>query len=229
MTFSKNSDFIEQNKIIGISVGKSAPEQLHNKILINFDDFQGELHLAFHHNLTFSEIFEYPDMYIWGFPIGIHESRLKALAARCVKVIKNIGKQDIPYAIEYKGKRKFNKDGIYSSYTSGDEYGVTCATFILTLFESVGLEILDWKNWESRTKEDSEWFLKLIRLIEIERNRGRLTMSEEHLSNLKSEQNCQKIRPEEIFAINYCSELPMTFICSSTIGKNVRQYLISLS
>ncbi len=228
MMFLKNSNFIEHNKIIGISVGKSSPDQLHNKILINFDDFQGELHLQFHHNLIFSDSFDSPNMYIWGFPSGIPESRLKALVARCIKVINNIDKQDIPYAIEYKGKRKFDKEGVYSSYTSGDEYGVTCATFILTLFESVGLEILDWKNWESRDEEDKVWFLKLIRLIEIQKAKGNLEITDEHLANLKSEENCQKIRPEEIYSIVHCSNHPMKFMCSSSIGEIVRKHLISL-
>ena len=54
MNLVHNSDFLQSEKIIGISVGKSAPDQLHNKLLINFNNIQGELHLEFHHTLTFS-------------------------------------------------------------------------------------------------------------------------------------------------------------------------------
>lgn len=228
MSLVHNSDFLQSEKIIGISVGKSAPDQLHNKLLINFNDVQGELHLEFHHTLTFSETFEHPEMYIWDIPSTIPESRLKSLAARCIKVIKNLDYQDIPYAIEYKGRRKFDKEGIYNSYSTGDEYGVTCATFILTLFDSVGINLLDWHNWEERL-EDKVWFSKLIRLIEYHRYRGDLEMSEDHLNNLKSEENCKKIRPEEVFVSAYCNDLPMKFLCSSTMGTNIRNYLIGLS
>lgn len=228
MNLVHNSDFLQSEKIIGISVGKSAPDQLHNKLLINFNNVQGELHLEFHHILTFSETFENPEMYIWDIP-AIPESRLKSLAARCIKVIKNIEFQDVPYAIEYKGRRKFDKEGIYNSYSSGDEYGVTCATFILTLFDSVGIDLLDWQNWENRDDEDNEWFTRLIRIIEIERGRGRLLMSDEHFNNLKSEENCKKIRPEEVFASVFCNNLPINFLCSSTMGTNIRNYLIGLS
>ena len=167
-------------------------------------------------------------MYIWEFPKGIHESRLKALAARCIKVIKLIGKQDIPYAFEYKGKRNFDKEGVYSTYNSGDEFGVTCSTFILTLFESVGIEVLDWRNWEVRVSEDLDYFRRFIRLVRIYKEKGLIEMSDEHFQNLESEENCKKIRPEEIFAAAYCSNLPMNFLCSSEIGKKIRTYTLKL-
>lgn len=228
MSFQKNDSFRHSNQLIGISVGKSSDTTLHNKLLINFDGVCGELHLEYHHKMTFSETFDSPNDYIWGPPVDIHPSRLKALAARCLKIIKNQDKQEIPYAIEYKGKRKFDKEGIYNSYSQGSEYGVTCATFILTIFESVGLDIIDWKNWENRP-EDKVWFDGLIRTIEIGRIRGWFNISDEHLENLRSEEHCKKIRPEEIHSIVYCNSYPMKFECSSAIGKYIRNYLLKVS
>ncbi len=227
MSFHKNDSFYNSNQLIGISIGKSSPTTLHNKLLINFEGTFGELHLAFHHDLRFSDTLEESSQYIWDIPIGIPISRLKALAAKCVKIIKNMGKQEIPYAIEYKGKRKFDKEGIYNSYFDTSEYGVTCSTFILTIFESVGLEIIDWKNWQNRN-EDQEWFNNLIRLINIERWKKTVIMSDEHFNNLRSEQNCKKIRPEEIFSIVYCNSYPMKFSCSSSIGSHIRNYVLQI-
>lgn len=228
MSFHKNDSFATSSQIIGISVGKSSNTNLHNKLLINFDGICGELHLEYHHKMTFSNIFDLSNKYIWGSPIGIHSSRLKALAARCIKIIKNKDIQEIPYAIEYKGRRKFDEDGIYNSYYNGSDYGVTCATFILTIFESVGLDIIDWKNWIDRP-EDEAWFDSLIKTMEIGKARGWFKLSDEHLENLRSEKNCKKIRPEEIFSIVYCNSYPMKFSCSSSIGSHIRNYVLQIT
>lgn len=223
MTFNLNSSFLESNNIIGISVGRSAAEDLHNKLLINFNNNKYELHLAFHHMLVYGELIDV-EKYIWDFP-NFPESRLKALAARCINIINNIDGQNIPYALEYHGIRKFNEQGLYTSYIDGAEYGMTCATFILTVFESVGLEILDWKNWPSRN-EDKEWFDRLIRLLNIHKVKHG-TVSQEHIYNVTKEKDCVKIRPEEIFSVCYCNEYPMNYDCSSIIGSGVRDYLFT--
>lgn len=223
MSFLNNSVFLDSNHFIGISVGKEQID-LHNKILINFDEYKGELHLRFHHDLVFDIISDNPK-YIWDFPKNIPSSRLKALAGRCIKVINNINNQKTPYSFEYKGQRKFDKEGIYESYKSGSEYGMTCATFVLTIFDSVGINLLDWQNWVER-EEDSVFFRTIMLMLSSLKKQG--FVSEEHIENLKSEKNCKKIRPEEVFSSVYCKDYPMKYDCSSGIGIYIRKHLNTL-
>lgn len=228
MAFHYNGSFADSQSIVGISVGKSGRDALHSKLLINFAGYCGELHLAFHNKTVFSNVFEEADKYIWDAPRGIPLSRLKALAAKCVSIIKKIDQQNIPYAIEYKGMRKFNGEGIYDDYRTGSEFGLTCATFILAIFDSAGLNLLEWENWPVRSN-DSVWFDELIRYIDTARARRWTVMSDEHYNNLKSEANCKKIRPEEVFSAVYSIASPQKFCCSEMIGPFVRSHVLGLA
>lgn len=226
MSFKTNALFVNSGSIIGISVGHSANGSLHNKLLINYNNKVNEIHLAFHHSFVCTNAIVEEGSYIWEMPT-IPESRLKSLAARCLKIIKTqSGNSDLlPYALSYQNIRKFDRAGVYSNFSENSEYGMTCATFILTVFNSVGLDLLDWKNWEDRV-EDSEWFDKLLRILNAQVRYKNVT--QEHYDNVASERNCAKIRPEEVFSSVYCKSHPMKFACSTTMGSLIRNYCLSL-
>lgn len=225
MSFKSNDSFVDSDAIIGISVGHSSSGNLHNKILIKFVDEVKEIHLAFHNQFVCSAIVDLGS-YIWGVP-NIPLSRLKSIAARCLKIVKTQQGQTnlLPYALGYHNIRKFDKEGIYEDYSVNSEYGMTCATFVLTVFNSLGWDLLDWQNWTDR-EEDVEWFDKLLRILYLGVYRGNIT--QQHYDNVASERNCPKIRPEEVYSSIYCSKLPMKFGCSSSMGKIVREHCLGL-
>lgn len=226
MSFKTNDLFVNSGSIIGISVGHSANGFLHNKLLINYNNKVNEIHLAFHHSFVCSDKIVDDGSYIWEMP-KIPESRLKSLAARCLKIIKTQKGNNnlLPYALGYQNIRKFDKAGVYSSFSQNSEYGMTCATFILTIFNSVGLNLLDWENWQDR-EEDAEWFSTLIRILQVGVYRG--TVTHDHFVNVTSERNCAKIRPEEVYSSVYCKNLPLKFGCSLSMGGIVREYCLNL-
>lgn len=226
MTFGFNSDFIESGEVLAISVGhEGSQDNLHNKILLNYDENKFELHLAFHHHFISSDVIS-TDSYIWQTP-KIHPIRLKNVASKCLSIIEVQKNRSnlLPYAFGYSAKRHFNNEGVYKNYENGEEYGMSCATFILTVFNSVGIDLLDWKNWTDRV-EDRPIFEKLLRTLKFGLSKG--FVSQNHYDNVASEKNVPKIRPEEVFTSSFCLKIPMSFDSCEYMGKYVREYCISL-
>jgi len=226
MSIKYNDSFLASGSILGISVGHQSVEgNLHNKLLLNFNNNKLEIHLAFHHAFTCSEIID-TQSYIWDIP-KIHPLRLKSVAARCLSIIdfQKDNSNLLPYAFGYQAMRRFNKEGMYSDYENGYEYGMSCATFILTVFNSVGIDLLDWKNWSDRV-EDRDVFKKLLMLLLSGVRSG--TVSRAHYENVRSESNVPKIRPEEVFSSVYCNEIPLKFSCADYLGKITRDICVNL-
>lgn len=226
MSIKYNDCFLDSGKFIGISIGhQSSQDNLHNKILINYDDNIVEMHLAFHHRFLCTDIIN-SRSYIWETP-KLHPLKLKIVAAKCLSIIdiQNKNTNLLPYAFGYQAKRNFSNEGIYSNQTQGDEYGMSCATFILTVFNSVGIDLLDWKKWVDR-EEDRVVFGKLLLLLKLGVRNGEV--SNVHYENIKSEINVPKIRPEEVFSSVYSKRFPMDFSCSDYFGSFIRNICVNL-
>lgn len=226
--FQSNNDFSKSNKILAISVGHVTQGFLHNKILYNFDETVGEIHLGWHHHFFHEKEIISPDSYIWKVP-NLPDSRLKSVVAKCLLVAENQKdklKNQLPYSVGYFSGREFNQDGIYTDNISGYEYGMTCATFVLTIFNSVGIELLDWRNWKYR-EDDKPWFNYII--LNLTKGYSGGYISKTHLDNVKKEENCARFRPEEIFASMYCSHKPSSkFSCTSNLGSLVKPFVLQL-
>jgi hypothetical protein len=227
VSFKSNVDFEQSNQILAISVGHYSQGNLHNKILYNFENTIKEIHLGWHHYFKHTDI-RFPESYIWEVP-RIPKSRLKSVIARCIIVSEDqlkTNKKPLPYAAGYHSSRLFDEEGIYSDDESKFEYGMTCATFVLTIFKSVGIDILDWSNWVARA-DDTVWFNHIISVLEKGCSDGQVSVA--HLNNVRKEINCARFRPEEIFGSMYCTTIPpSSFECTVDFGIIVKKYVTSL-
>lgn len=101
--------------------------------------------------------------------------------------------------------------------------GLTCATYVLTLFHSNSFDLLDVKNWPSRA-EDIKWFKDIIAFFV--RFALFLGFSAKNLAHLAEEMGCPRIRPEEAavsLALYHDSPAPIQMIIDE--GKELRNYL----
>jgi hypothetical protein len=89
--------------------------------------------------------------------------------------------------------------------------GLTCATFILAVFNSVGVKLVDEEGWPIRQDEDR-------RFLEVVRNFA----TSEHLALLEQEINegCKRIQPQEVLGACACA-LPATFDASCEAGAQI--------
>lgn len=228
--FVKTSEFSNSNEILGIAVGHIKKGFLHNKILFRLKGEVKEIHLGWHHYFIHQDI-EALDSFIWRAP-KLPNSRLRSVAAKCQIVAENQKKNKknekakLPYAIGYYSGREFDENGIYTD-NKGVEYGMTCATFVLTIFKSVGIELVHWEDWTKGRPDDKRWFKYIISKLEEGVKDG--IISQEHLNNVKGEKKCARYRPEEIFAATFCSNRPSAnFKCCESIGIPIKNYTLKL-
>lgn len=133
----------------------------------------------------------------------------------------------LPYAPGRLGK--FDSDG---SFQLGDGvHGLTCATFVLAVFEHAGLPLVDVSSWPQRS-EDQKFrelivealqrdLAKLRQKLEIytlegvaERvssTRARVEHLEHHIEVLRSAPVSARFRPEEVAAASSLDDCPAPF------------------
>ena len=152
------------------------------------------IHLTSHNGLRLStkwgnfKIFVKPN-------IGI--DRQIAFLPLCKLIINNIGKEgfEVKYGLRYDEYAEYDENGIL--HLGEHEIGLTCATYVLTLFHSVGFDLVDIHNWPMR-ESDKEWLKKIIETYSDPVVKTHVNMTKEHLEKMSNEDVTSRFRPEEV-------------------------------
>lgn len=113
---------------------------------------------------------------------------------RSIKEDVEEGHNDIAYGLGY------DEFAIYSDgklNLAGNEIGLTCATYVLTLFHSAGIDLVDIHNWPER-EEDRKWFERVKQLFGKLNIKIYLGMTKEHQTKVLNEKFGPRFRPEEV-------------------------------
>ncbi len=170
---------------------------------------------------------------IWAAP-EVEPEEVNALRGWCLRVLKtyqdgrglpNALRLHIAYGVQYGGAH-FTQVGFKLGLRIGDDsIGLTCATFILALYKTVKVQLVNEESWPIRQDDDRAWLAKL-RLDtdeshaapkpkdeaerEAERNRAqRRRVIKQSLTD-EVERGVRRLRPEEVLAACNC-ELPANF------------------
>ncbi|MQT61980.1 hypothetical protein GHO42_02480 [Pseudomonas sp. FSL R10-0056] len=115
----------------------------------------------------------------------------------------------IPYGMEYTGASVFNGE---MGFIDAPGAGLTCATFILGFFNSLGFDILDLSSWQSRD-DDTLWQSNIYAALEPRLTAERKEAQKDLIGA------AYRFRPEEVvgsFAIFESS--PIDFSDAVTVG-----------
>lgn len=144
---------------------------------------------------------------LWAAP-DVEPERLRSVAGMCRLIWKRYQEtRRFPYAIAFKGT-SFDASG--KLVLSAGAQGLTCATFILAVLNSVGLNLIDEESWPIRSEEDRRFVESLS------------FATPTHLELLKkeTEAGCRRIRPEEV--VGACaSDPPAKFDASREAGDRI--------
>ena len=152
----------------------------------------------------------------------IPEERAEAAAALCRRVFRRHGHHGLPYGILYEGGR-INPDGLVELL--GSTHGLTCATFVLLVFEHAGYPLVQVDTWPAR-EGDATWHTRIVETLEGTRQ-SRGEPSEEHIENVRGELGCARFRPGEVTAAcPRCHDGPSPFQEIEPLGVEVRQALL---
>jgi hypothetical protein len=177
------------------------------------DDTARLLHLRFH----FDVANESPsNRYLWVVP-DIPAVRLRSVAALCRLVANNYSTVGLPYALRYDGTQTFDTaNGQWLAGVNGR--GFTCSTFVLALFQSCGITLLDLPTWCDRPS-DVEWQNHIVQVL---RAHGTDTS---HLAGVASEIGCLRFRPDEVAGACLEEDHPVPFSTAISAGIAVQEAL----
>lgn len=152
------------------------------------------IHLGFHNKLLYQSAFD--DLHWWVRP-SMHSFQLEALAPLCEVIHRKHQNGDLflAYGLRYDEYATIQMDGKLEYGRNGT--GLTCATFILTIFHSCGIDLIDLENWNPRSDDDS--FFNYIKSIFADlRCRNKYQISEEHANSQLGDIGMKRFRPEEV-------------------------------
>lgn len=201
------SQFPSSPHYVGILIGYTDTDQLHCGIVYKSDETKfSALHLAWHQLLCNENDFtKFPTFYF--VTTSLNQIRARVVSAKCRKIWTNKLKNVIPYGLHYNGCI-FNEQGIIQ--LPADAVGLTCATFVLSVFKSCGHELIDIKNWKPNPEKDQIWQQKIISYLTYHEEHGKHNVTKEHIKIVKEEvkKGVSRFRPESVAVSSLFNPLP---------------------
>ena len=149
----------------------------------------------------------------WAIPCApeFDQDSLTLLADLCELIYNRYNNsQEILYGL------RFSYDVKFGNYTGeielGEMRGVTCATFVLAIFNSYGFRLLDIDSWEPRD-EDVEWQHWISGVFH------------DHDPDIASEMPCLRFRPQEVVGTCMEATLDVPFQRAAIRGDEVLRNL----
>jgi hypothetical protein len=214
------ADFQSLPQDLAIFVGKTGEDQHHCGILYKSSpgsqDFNA-LHLAWHADLqnhtTWESLCE-KFQYYFVLP-AINRVRSATIAAACRRIWQSNKRLGLPYGLHYDNTSFDLDSGMLM--LSESQCGLTCATFILAVFWSEEVKLIDAESWPARV-EDKSQHQKILNLLTTRSN-----ASAEHIAKVTKEVGCARFRPEEVAASAAFSPQPAASAQIIERGDIIRQ------
>jgi len=158
------------------------------------------LDLAWHHELRNQSP---RGDYIWIDP-DIPSRRLRQVTAVCRKIWRS-NEGALPYAFSPPNDC-FDRDT--GNFLIGPtNLGLTCASFVLAIFEAAGLQLARYETWPTNRSGDLEWQKWIIEQL----GKGKQPATAEHMDAVKEEVGAVRYRPEDVAGAASSSPLPADF------------------
>jgi hypothetical protein len=210
---SKQRPFIEIRHVaIAIAIVHSG--QQHTGILHKEEvsDEARLAHLAWHNQLKNGQP---KDDYLWVDP-PIPQRRARQVAARCRQILR-ANYRGIPYAFSPPNDCFDLETG--SLLLGPSRVGLTCASFVLAVFDSAGIRLADYDTWPRQRAGDFEWQKHVIEQLQED------GASPEHIALVKDEMGATRYRPEEVAACAAANQVPCPFSVADPLSQKVLEAL----
>lgn len=138
------------------------------------------------------------------------DSRLKSAAAKCRQIWRRFETdRKMPYGLAWRGSR-FTASGVLE--LAPGARGLTCATFVLAVLKSVGIELVAEDTWPDRLEETDEFITRVGGDPPSPIAEG---MRQELVSGAR------RITPDEVVGACLVEPLPATFAAASAAAREV--------
>src|SRR6266702_843317 len=135
------------------------------------------------------------------------DSVTKSVLTPMLQEIAKENHDTIPYGIKYEPARAyFDPLGKWTGGSEGDD-GLTCATFVMAVFDRFALPLIKTDEWPIDRPEDIEW--KKTNFLEMLRN---LNVSPVHIiKQTEHIENQARFKPEEVAGATTYTDTPVGF------------------
>lgn len=185
---------IQSDCMIGVVVSiDNKHKQFHCGLAFRMGEGYNILHLAHHNDLECDNNCE-------GFQVFIKPNIPMELQIPFIQLCRTIkddiaeGHKEVAYGLIYDEYARY-VDG--KLYLGENEIGLTCATYVITLFNSAGIKLVDIYNWPIR-EEDKSWFDWVKSIFNIPKVKQFLGMTKEHQTKILNQELGPRFRPEEV-------------------------------
>jgi len=139
-------------------------------------------------------------------------ARQRSIAAFCRRVWRKNSKKGIPYAFSNPGQSFDDETGRFLIGPS--RFGLTCASFVLAVFDAAGFPLAEYGSWPVDRTGDREWQEKIVDLLQSR-------AEPEHITHLRNEIGAVRYRPEEVAASTALAPPPVNFIQAEKLGTQI--------
>jgi hypothetical protein len=115
----------------------------------------------------------------------------------------------IPYAFRHGNNNRCNRNT--GELMLVDGIGLTCSTFVLTIFQSVEVPLVNFDGWQHRADDEARHRALIDRMRTGFPQHGIPPASPEHVARVEGESPCIRVRPEEVAATGMFNDIPVTF------------------
>jgi len=217
----KQSDrTLDEVEHIAVVIGEPGLNQRHTGILYRISDSDplGFLHLEGHCRL-FCEASVKPE-FSWVAP-RINKLRLVQLAGICDAIASENASNSIPYGLSA-------PVGVFDNATKRfllgpTEGGLTCASFVLAVFDNAQLQLVKYSGWPPPDAEDYQWQENVLKHLRDLRSKHPDLVSKEHIDCVQSEVGTSvRYRPEQVAAASAIRERrPVKYRYARALGEQI--------
>ncbi|MFC1759413.1 hypothetical protein ACFL2H_11710 [Planctomycetota bacterium] len=188
------------------------PHQLHTGIIhVASGQSPTMLHLAWHTTL----LNETPEnRYLWVVPV-LEPARLRQVASLCRRIFRKNEQNGLPYGFGIPNDQFDAKTGEYLFKDS--QYGLTCASFVLAVFDAAGLQLANYETWPSGREEDTRWQQYILGVLRV------TGASEPHIKNIETEVGAVRFQPQQVTACSASESPPVDFDAADEQGEKIRR------
>jgi hypothetical protein len=150
--------------------------------------------------------------YLWVLS-GLHPANQKVVAELCKDIsLKNAADpMQIPYGFRFDGNY-FDVTGSFIGHFTDN--GLTCATFILAVFRTLSLELLDVSEWPLAGDVEDNFFQ--FRMTQNLAFRG-----DEIRKALENQHGSPRFRPEQVAAGSGSKTIPLKYDAALKLGREI--------
>ena len=200
---------------VAVGIGQlESPHQLHSGIIhVSSGQSHSMLHLAWH---TFL-LDESPEPhYFWVVP-NFAPARLRQVATLCRRIFRKNQQNGLPYGFGTPNDQFDPQTG--ELLFKDSQYGLTCASFVLAVFDAAGLRLANYETWPDGRDQDIRWQHFILSQLR------KYNAPNEHVKNVETEVGAVRFHPQQVTACAAYVPPPLDFQLADDHGKTIGRFV----